>query len=169
MSQSRLRNFVTGALIGVGLGILFAPREGSETRKKLKESFEELSDTVKNIDIDDTKEQILKKIENIKKQISSIKLEDAKKILTEKKELIEEKCDNIIYDVEASTIPAVIETTKKVKNKSDKILDDVIEELETKTPTSKTKKTTTKKKTTKKPTTKKKTTTSKKQSKRKKA
>ena len=170
MSQSRLRNFITGALLGVGLGILFAPHEGSITRKKLKESFDELSDTVKNIDIEETKEEIIKRIENIKKQLSSIKIEDAKRIMAEKKELIEEKCDSIIYDVEASTIPTVIETTKKVKNKSNKFLDDVIDELEANTPSGNTKKTTTSKKktTTKKPTTKKKTTSTKK-SKRKKA
>jgi gas vesicle protein len=41
-----------GAAIGVGIGVLFAPNKGSETRKKivdgLKDIAEELNDTLKN-------------------------------------------------------------------------------------------------------------------------
>ena len=33
--------FVTGSLLGVTLGRLFAPRRGAETRKKIKEGAEE--------------------------------------------------------------------------------------------------------------------------------
>lgn len=39
---------LVGGLIGVGLGMLFAPDKGSETRKKMAQKGEDLSDTIKN-------------------------------------------------------------------------------------------------------------------------
>lgn len=155
MRQSRLRNFVTGALIGVGLGVLFAPREGSETREKLKTSFDDLIDTVNDIDVEETKNMILAKIDEIKKELSKVKVSDAKKVLEEKKEMIAHKCDTIIDETASSAIPVVVDATKKVKAKTEKIFDEVIEDLEVrelaesvKKKTSAKKKTTSKTKTT---------------------
>ena len=34
--------FLTGVAIGVGIGILFAPKSGEETRRELKEKFDEI-------------------------------------------------------------------------------------------------------------------------------
>ena len=47
--------FITGALVGLGLGLLIAPAEGSESRKQLKVSLNNLLDSIKDIDIEKTK------------------------------------------------------------------------------------------------------------------
>jgi gas vesicle protein len=39
---------ITGVAIGAGLGILLAPEKGSVTRKKIKNSFDDLTDEMKS-------------------------------------------------------------------------------------------------------------------------
>jgi gas vesicle protein len=39
--------FLTGAAIGAGLALLFAPQSGQETRKKIREFSDKVSDDVK--------------------------------------------------------------------------------------------------------------------------
>lgn len=39
--------FITGAAIGAGLALLFAPQSGEETRKKIKDMGDKVSDEVK--------------------------------------------------------------------------------------------------------------------------
>lgn len=38
-----------GTVLGVGAGVLFAPKKGSETRKDIKDKTDKLIDKVKNI------------------------------------------------------------------------------------------------------------------------
>lgn len=40
-------SFLAGAAAGTALGILLAPDKGEETRQKLKESFDDMSDKAK--------------------------------------------------------------------------------------------------------------------------
>lgn len=39
-------NFLKGILIGIGVGILIAPTKGSETRRKISKSVNDLSDYI---------------------------------------------------------------------------------------------------------------------------
>ena len=39
--KSGMGKFVVGAALGAGLGVLFAPKKGSETRRELKEKLDE--------------------------------------------------------------------------------------------------------------------------------
>jgi gas vesicle protein len=43
-----LSAFIIGAAVGVGIGILFAPDKGTETRKKINEEGKKMSDAIKN-------------------------------------------------------------------------------------------------------------------------
>ena len=53
--------FVAGAAIGAGLGVLFAPKKGSETRRELKLKLDELVQKAKEVDLDEVKEKVERK------------------------------------------------------------------------------------------------------------
>ena len=93
MNQSKFGHFLTGALIGVGLGILLAPRAGSETREDLRKSFKNLTDSIKNIDIEATKALFLDKLSEIQTNLSTIDAKEAVSTIQEKTKMIEKECD----------------------------------------------------------------------------
>ena len=77
---------LVGAAIGVGLGILFAPEKGSETRQKIKDGFDDLKNQAKSkMDFleDETKEDLKDSIEDLLSN-SSYKAEEAITFLEEK-------------------------------------------------------------------------------------
>ena len=60
--------FLTGLGIGVGLGVLFAPKSGSETRKELKNKLDEFIVALKDIDVNEVKGEFLAKVDDIKNE-----------------------------------------------------------------------------------------------------
>ena len=53
--NSGIGKFIAGAALGAGLGILFAPKKGSETRKDLKEKLDNVVAKIKSVDAEDVK------------------------------------------------------------------------------------------------------------------
>ena len=167
MSQSKFRSFLTGAFVGVGLGILLVPKEGDETRNDLKKSFSLLIDTIKDIDIEETKENLLKKVNEIKKELSQMDAVTIKEVAEEKVDFVKEKCDDLMKLAKEKGAPVVERAAKEVKESASILLHEFLDELEEETNKEEEKKTTTKskKKTKKTGTTKKSSKSSKKKSK----
>ena len=113
--MGKFRSFATGALIGAGLGILLAPKEGSETRQDLKKSFDNLVDTIKNIDIEETKAAFFNKVNEIKNELSNLDEESAKELDEEKIQIVEEKCDELIEEAKKIETPIVEKLPQKLK------------------------------------------------------
>ena len=56
--KGKLGSFLGGALVGAGLGILFAPKSGSETRKALAGEISVLWDKIRGMDADEIKNKL---------------------------------------------------------------------------------------------------------------
>ena len=130
--KSGLGGFLVGAAIGAGLGILFAPKKGSETRAELKAKIEELYLKAKELDMDDVKENIEIKLAEIKETISELDKEKVVEFAKEKALLVKEKCDELVkYVVEKGT-PVMEKTANAVRTKATEISKEVVEKLEKK-------------------------------------
>ena len=132
MSKGGVGTFVTGVAVGAALGILFAPKKGSETREDLKELLDEIIGKIKDIDMQDIKDAISNKVAEIKKSISELDKEKILEIAKEKGALLKEKCDDLIAYAKEKGIPAVEKTARELKEKASLVTKEVIQKLQDK-------------------------------------
>lgn len=130
--KSGLGGFLVGAAIGAGLGILFAPKKGSETRRELKEKLDELATKVKGIDANEVKESIELKIAEIKTELSELDKEKVLKIAKEKGKAIKEKSEELVELAIAKGTPVLQKAAEEVRIKSIAVVKEVLNKLEKK-------------------------------------
>lgn len=130
MSKSGFGTFITGVAVGATLGVLFAPKKGSETRADLKEIFDEMVWRIKEIDVEEVKQAISDKIADIKQSLSELDKEKVLEIAKEKGALLKEKCEELIEFAREKGIPAVEKTAKELKEKASTATKEVIGKLE---------------------------------------
>lgn len=64
---------VIGALIGVGVGLMIAPKSGKETRKDIVNKAKKIGKKAKELDFDDVKDFVVDKVDNVKKSVKKSK------------------------------------------------------------------------------------------------
>ncbi len=131
MSKKGFGKFLAGAAIGAGLGVLFAPKKGEETRADLKVKLEELIAKAREIDVCDVKEEIEQRAMDIKNELEDLDKEKVKKIAKEKGKVLKKKAEELYkYAVKEGT-PVLekladdvriktLEVVKQVENKLEK-------------------------------------------------
>lgn len=125
-----LGKFLLGAGIGAGLGVLFAPKKGSETRRELKKKMDELIEKAKGIDVSEVKENIEIKIAEIKEELSDLDKEKVLKIAKKKAKQIQDMAEELVeYAVEKGT-PVLEKTADSVRQKAIEVTKEVLNKLE---------------------------------------
>ena len=89
-----LGKFLVGAGLGVGLGVLFAPKKGEQTRKELKAKLDELMVKAKNIDVEEVKENIELKVKDLQNQLADLDKEKVAEIVKQKAKEISKRLKN---------------------------------------------------------------------------
>ena len=128
--KSGLGKFLAGAAIGAGLGILFAPKKGSETREELKTKMNDLIGKVKEIKVDEVTELIEEKLKELKDDLDDLDKEKVLKIAKEKSKVIKEKAQELVNLAIDKGTPVLRDAATEVKTKAISVAKETIERLE---------------------------------------
>lgn len=131
--MSKKKTVVTlaaGAAIGAGLGMLFAPKKGSETRKELKKKLDEFVGKAKEINLDDVKDEFFAKVDGIKKELEDLDKEKALKIAKKKGEELKKKSEELVKLAKEKGTPVLENVANEVREKAIVVVKDVLKKLE---------------------------------------
>lgn len=130
-----LGTLLTGIGIGAGLGVLFAPKSGKETRADLKKKMDEFVAYLKGIDYNEVKDNLIEKVEDLKKELADLDKEKVVEIAKVKAEEIKVKAEELYRSAVKQGKPIVEKTAKEIKAKTVEVLKDIIDKLENDTNT----------------------------------
>lgn len=128
--KSGLGKLLAGIGIGVGLGILFAPRSGEETRKILKNKLDEMIAEAKKIDIHEVKDEFLAKVDEIKAEIEDLDREKVFRIAKEKAEVLKKKTLDLVELAKEKGTPVLEGIATDIRQKAINVTKDVLKKLE---------------------------------------
>lgn len=130
MSKKGFGKFLAGAALGLGLGVLFAPKKGSETRQDLKDKMDELIKKARELDKDDVKLAIETKVNNLRRSISELDKEKALEIAKKKAHQIQEMAEDLVqYAVDKGT-PVIEKVASSVRTQAISVTKGVLNKLE---------------------------------------
>lgn len=122
--------FAAGIGLGVGVGMLLAPKSGEELRKDLKKKIDELLKQAKEIDIKEVSDDFVKKINDLKKEIEDLDKEKVLSIAKEKGEQLKKKANDLLDMAKEKGTPVVEKAANEVRQRAILVTKEVLKKLE---------------------------------------
>ncbi len=130
MKKKTAAALLGGTLVGAGLGVLFAPKSGKETRAELTKKIDELVNKAKEIDVDDMKEYIVEKTDEIETALKDLDKEKVLKIAKRKAEEIQKNVKELVDYVKDKGEPVLEEMADSIREKAIEVTKGVLKKLE---------------------------------------
>jgi gas vesicle protein len=131
MSRRRgLFGVLAGIGIGIGAGMLLAPKSGEELRKDLAKKLNELLEKAKEIDVNEVADDFKKKVKELKKEIEDLDKEKALAIAKEKGEDLKVKANELLELAKEKGTPILEKTAAKVREQAIQVTKEVLKKLE---------------------------------------
>lgn len=125
----KVGKFIVGLGIGTALGLLFAPKKGSELREELQEKGKKAYDDAKNMTKEDVQEIVSDSIDSVKKTIDEFDLDEFTASTAKKLEEAKDKLEEVAKSIqETDEYGQVVDVVKKVSNE----VTDKVDEIRTK-------------------------------------
>lgn len=129
MKKSKLGALVAGIGIGAAAGLLLAPKSGEETRKDIQKKAKQIGKKVKDIDLNQVKEDLVKEFDKFKNEMKDMDKEKAMKLAKEQGTKLLAKCEDLITMAKEKSAPMIEKTGKDIKKKLSEMLADASEKL----------------------------------------
>lgn len=123
---------IGSAAVGAGIGMLFAPKSGKETRADLKKKLDELVEKARNLKTKDVKDYVIKKSKEIEKALKDLDKEKVMSVAKKKAMKIEKDAEHLVAYVKDKGETALEDTAEAVHQKAIEVTKSVLAKLEEK-------------------------------------